>query len=185
MRSRIACAVGMGLLLAGCPEAPPATDAGGPDGPVRQRLAAKRHELAEGGTRPSPRARIARRSAAPPETSRQLPPDEPAPEPAAPGVVPSAPPSPPARAAEIPAHLSRHERLTRACYRDTFGVTQPAHVRYLLPREREFCRCMVDTVMSTNVSASLQDALIDNFKDRERVEATNPEFNRRWQRCRM
>ena len=44
---------------------------------------------------------------------------------------------------------------------------------------------MVDTVMSTKVSASLQDALIDNFKDRERVEATNPEFNRRWHRCRM
>jgi hypothetical protein len=175
----IAIALALGLL--GCGPAAPAAGSRDPASPVEARLAAKRNELAEGRpVRPPARSRrVSRDPAAPSVPADPRPPAE-----AAPRVEPVGDSEPAIQ--PLSDHLSRRERLTRACHRDTFGAADPSQLRFLLPREREFCRCMVDTVISTRVAASLQDALIEDFKaNRERVEAANPEFNRRWHRCRM
>lgn len=146
------------FLLSACDRQPAAEADARSDGnsELKERLAAKRRELADGTV-------TARKEA-----------------PARPEPTPRAAPDPqPPRAvkAERTSHLPRRERLTRACHRDT---------KHMLASDLQtFCRCMVDTVISTRVSASLQDALIENFSDRDAVEAANPEFNRRWHRCRI
>jgi hypothetical protein len=194
------------VLLAACGDEGKAS--GGPSGeaPVeaRERLAAKRKELAGGGEAEATggtRERLSRlRRSVPsaPQAAQRAEPVEPArprkdPAPSDGGSdsqAGGAQGGPAAQAspkAAIPSHLSRRERLKRACYRDTFNITNLAVVPHMPESWRNFCPCMLDAIFSTGVSASHQEALIEDFsKNRDQVDAANPTFERRWKsRCPM
>lgn len=184
------------LVLACGPPAKPSFETEEAQEDPRERLAAKRKALDKGdatptkaslkerlgqrraGVKKAPRAKP--RPARPQETESEEPH---APEPAAAVAREEPPPSKPA----FPSHLSRREKLTLACFRDDFNVTEEAHMDFLLPREREFCRCMVDAIYSARVPASLQELLIEDFmKNRGQVEDAVPQFKQRWRsRCPM
>lgn len=175
-------------------------------GTAKERLAAKRQELAEGnsgepvdvsGRLSSVRERVADRQRAQESTGGSE---------TRAGGTPEAPPkgAPPknpyahvgnylrdddtgkSSKEPIPAHLPRRERLKRACYRDAFDVTNMAVVPHMPKTWQQFCPCMVDAIVAARISVEMEELLIEDFQgNRSTVEESSSEFRRLWPRCKM
>jgi len=185
----------LGLFALACgPPAKPSLETEEDYGDLKTRLAAKRKELVEGVSRSaaSAHSESARPKSSPRRASQELRKRlskrsrEPEPEPAVEEDFLQQTPEPPGKPS-FPSHLSRRERLSLACFRDDFNVTEESHMQFRLPQELEFCRCMVDAVFDARVPARLQDVLIEDFVEhRSQVEAAVPAFKQRWRsRCPM